>query len=244
MHMDVKTKLILLDVEGTVSPLTFVHDVLFPFARQHVAEFLSINADAAPIQNVLDQMARDEGKDDFTKWCPYQPPSAQATKWVVNEVNRLMDIDAKKPGLKALQGLVWEQGFHSGTLQSVVFPDVPAALATWTSAGRQVRIYSSGSVQAQKLFFTHTDAGDLSIYLSGYYDTTTGPKRESKSYSAIALNVNLPPGEILFLSDVPEELDAARTAGFATGLTLRPGNRAVPHPTHPIVNTFDEIELR
>jgi enolase-phosphatase E1 len=146
--------------------------------------------------------------------------------------------------LKALQGLIWEQGFHSGTLQASVFPDVPPALTAWTAGGRQVRIYSSGSIQAQKLFFSHTNAGDLSIHLSGYYDTTTGHKREAASYTAIAADVSLSPAEILFLSDVPEELDAARAAGMATGLTLRPGNRPVPYSTHPTLSSFDEIELR
>ncbi len=242
--MDVSTRLILLDVEGTVSPLTFVQDVLFPYARQHAADFLAAHIDAPPVEEALEQMARDAGKKSFTEWCPLPPESGRAAKWVTEHVYRLMDADAKQTGLKALQGLIWEQGFHSGTLQSTVFPDVPPALAAWVAAGRQVRIYSSGSVQAQKLFFTHCDAGDLSIYVSGYYDTTTGPKREASSYVAIARNVNLPAGEILFLSDVPEELDAARGAGMMTGLAMRPGNRPVPHPNHPMVSSFDQIELR
>src|SRR5689334_22585742 len=127
--MDVSTRLILLDVEGTVSPLTFVHDVLFPYARQHVADFLSAHSDAAPVQEVLDQMARDAGKKDFRDWCPLPPDSGRAAKWVTEQVYQLMDADAKQTGLKALQGLIWEQGFHSGTLQSTVFPDVPSALA-------------------------------------------------------------------------------------------------------------------
>ncbi len=241
--MQTSARLILLDVEGTVSPLTFVHDVLFPYARQHLADFLAAHADAVPVQDALDQMARDAGKATFAEWCPFPSATGQANEWIVRSVNELMNVDAKQTGLKALQGLIWEQGFHTGTLRSTVFPDVPPALAAWCATGHQVRIYSSGSVHAQKLFFAHSDAGDLSVHLSGYYDTTIGPKREQASYAAIAADVNLPPAEILFLSDVPEELDAARAAGMKTGLTLRPGNRAVPNPAHTTVTTFNEIEL-
>jgi enolase-phosphatase E1 len=139
--------------------------------------------------------------------------------------------------------MIWQTGYHSGTLRSHVFPDVPVRLREWASAGIPVRIYSSGSVAAQKLFFAHTEAGDLTGLLSGYYDTTIGSKREPASYRAIARDVQLSPGELLFLSDVPEELDAAQQAGLATGLVERPGNPPTPPAQHPRIHSFDEILL-
>lgn len=236
-------RVLLLDIEGTVSPLAFVREVLFPYARRQVAEFLKANADTQPVAQALEQMAHDAGKAAFAAWCPFAYATSQANEWVTSAVEQLMSVDAKQTGLKGLQGLIWEQGFRNGDLKSVVYPDVPPALAAWTDAGRGVQIYSSGSVHAQKLFFEFTEGGDLTKFLSGYYDTTVGPKRESGSYAAIAGACGLPASEVLFLSDVAEELDAARSAGMATGLALRPGNHPVAKIIHPVFHTLDEIEL-
>jgi enolase-phosphatase E1 len=137
----------------------------------------------------------------------------------------LMNRDVKDTALKALQGMIWRSGFESGTLVAHVFDDVPPALAQWADAGLDVRIYSSGSIEAQRLFFGHTAAGDLTPHLRGHYDTTTGTKREAGSYTAIAADMGLEPRQILFVSDVGAELDAARQAGMATALAMRPGNR-------------------
>src|SRR5262249_52930599 len=160
---------------------------------------------------------------------------------VCKEVTRLMDADAKATGLKQLQGLIWQRGFESGELKAHVFDDVPPALTAWNAAGKDVRIYSSGSVQAQKLFFGHTIAGNLLPQFRGHYDTTTGPKKEADSYRRIAADFKLPPSDILFLSDIVAELDAARAAGLKTALCIRPGNAPAQNSAgepHPAIENF------
>jgi enolase-phosphatase E1 len=154
-----------------------------------------------------------------------------------------MDADAKVTGLKQLQGLIWEQGFRNGDLRSTLFDDVVPALDHWRENGRPIRIYSSGSIHAQKLFFAHTTAGDLTPRLSGYYDTTTGSKREAASYTAIAVDCALPAHEILFVSDLVDELNAAKSAGMLTALALRPGNKSAPTSDHPAISSLAEITL-
>jgi enolase-phosphatase E1 len=221
-------KLILLDIEGTVSPLAFVHDVMFPYARQRAGGYVVTHWGAA----VIAQLAQDAGVAAFAS-----PAEAEAA------VYRLMDADAKVTGLKHVQGMIWEEGFRNGELRSTLFDDVPQALAEWGRMGREIRIYSSGSVHAQKLFFAHTGSGDLTPHFSGYYDTTTGSKREAASYAAIAADCGLPTEQILFVSDLVEELNAARSAGMFTALAIRPGNKPVPPHDHPVITTFSEIVL-
>ena len=156
----------------------------------------------------------------------------------------LMNRDVKSTPLKALQGMIWRSGFDSGELVSHVFDDVPETLAQWADSGLDVRIYSSGSIDAQKLFFSHTCAGDLTPHLRGHYDTTTGPKREAASYRAIAADMGMEPREILFISDVGEELDAARQAGMATALAIRPGNHEPGgRLEHESLELFTEIVI-
>ncbi len=221
-------KLILLDIEGTVSPLAFVHDVMFPYARQRAGGYLKTHWGEA----VIGQIARDAGVSAFAT-----PAEAEeAVHW-------LMDADAKVTGLKQLQGMIWEEGFRNGELSSLIFDDVPQALADWCRKGCEIRIYSSGSVHAQKLFFAHTKRGDLSVHFSGYYDTTTGSKREATSYAAIAADCGLAAEQILFVSDLVEELNAARNAGMLTALAVRPGNKMAPPHDHPSITTFSDIAL-
>jgi enolase-phosphatase E1 len=209
-------KLILLDIEGTVSPLAFVHDVMFPYARKHAAAWLGAHWG----HEVIAQLARDAGASSF-----HNALDAEAA------VDRLMDADAKVTGLKQLQGLIWEQGFKSGDLCATLFADVASGLQRFKDAG------------LERLFFAHTEVGDLTALLSGYYDTTLGSKREAASYAAITTDAGVPAGEILFLSDVVAELDAASTAGMRTGLALRPGNPPVPPNSHPAFSMLDEIVL-
>ena len=152
-----------------------------------------------------------------------------------------MDEDRKSTGLKAVQGLLWEEGYRSGALRAHVFADVPAAFARWRAAGLAIYVFSSGSVLAQRLLFAHSEAGDLSGLLDGHFDTTTGPKREPAAYRAIAREIGLAPEAVLFLSDVPAELDAARAAGMRTGLLERPGNVPAPGADHPRHASFADI---
>jgi enolase-phosphatase E1 len=153
-----------------------------------------------------------------------------------------MNRDIKETSLKALQGMIWRGGYETGEIVAHVFDDVPPALAQWADGGIDVRIYSSGSNEAQKLFFAHTAAGDLTRHLRGHYDTTTGPKREAASYAAIAADMELEPRQVLFVSDVGAELDAARAAGMATALAVRPGNREPGGLyDHEAISSFAEI---
>ena len=227
---------ILLDVEGTTSSISFVYDVLFEFARRHVARFLEAHRDDPAVQRAALQLATETGAVDATLADP-----AGTTRLALAAID-LMNRDVKSTPLKSLQGMIWRSGFESGELVSHVFDDVPPALERWTDSGIDVRIYSSGSIEAQKLFFAHTAAGDLTPHLRGHYDTTTGPKRETASYRTIAADMGVEPRQILFVSDVGEELDAARQAGMATALAIRPGNRpAGGRLEHEPLESFAEI---
>lgn len=219
---------ILLDIEGTIAPISFVYDVLFPYARRELRVFLERTWDAPEARAAVARVACDAGVAGFT------------LDTILPHLLDLMDRDVKATGLKELQGLIWKRGYESGELRSKLFDDVPPALRAWHARGIDVRIYSSGSIAAQRLFLSHTEFGDLTGFLRGYYDTTTGPKTASASYEAIARDFDRPPGDILFVSDVPAELDAAAAAGFATALAVRPGNHPVgPRCAHPRIERFD-----
>lgn len=219
---------ILLDIEGTIAPISFVYDVLFPFARRELRPFLERTWDAAETRAAVARVAADAGVAGFT------------LEAIVPHLLDLMDRDVKATGLKELQGLIWKRGYESGELRSNLFDDVPPALRAWHARGIDVRIYSSGSVAAQKLFLSHTEFGDLTSLLRGYYDTTTGPKTAAASYLAIARDMGARPDQILFVSDMSAELDAAAAAGFATALAVRPGNRPVaPQSAHPRIERLD-----
>ena len=232
---------ILLDIEGTTSSVSFVYDVMFPFVRRELVAFLREHGNEPPVIVALEFTAKDLGHASLDEWREASGSDAAA---LAADVFGLMDGDVKATGLKQLQGLVWEAGFASGELKAHVYDDVPPALLAWNTAGADVRIYSSGSIQAQKLFFGHTIVGDLLSRFRGHYDTTTGPKKEATSYTQIAADFKLPPTEILFLSDVPAELDAARSAGTQTALVKRPGNAEVPSDHgHSVIHSFAEIEF-
>ncbi len=226
---------IVLDVEGTTSSISFVYDVLFTFAKERVAEFLSAHVGDPAVAALLPGILAEAGDPpaDGETITPGRGAAAAL---------ELMRRDAKFGPLKDLQGRIWRSGFESGELVAHVFEDVPEALSAWSESGLDVRIYSSGSVEAQRLFFGHTGAGDLLPCLRGHYDTGTGPKRESDSYVRIAADMGLDPRQILFVSDVGEELDAARRAGMQTALAERPGNRTATSVfDHPVVATFADI---
>ena len=236
---------ILLDIEGTTSSVSFVYDVMFPFVRRELDTYLCANWNSAALNEACDLIAKDAGHESFAAWCGDETDVGKRRGLVREEVLRLMDGDVKATGLKQLQGLIWRSGFESGEMQAHVYDDVPPAIQAWNDAGRDVRIFSSGSIAAQNLFFGHTVVGDMLHLFRGHYDTTVGPKKEAASYQAIAEDFGLPPAEILFLSDVPVELDAARAAGLQIGLCKRPGNAEVPADNgHPEVTSFDQIQLQ
>ncbi|HTW81301.1 MAG TPA: acireductone synthase [Terracidiphilus sp.] len=247
-------RLYLLDVEGTVAPLTLTTEMLFPYARKHFKEFLSENVEDPGVREDLIQLA-EENRAEIDPSSPRimgapgpshlgtrESASADvATEEALSYLLWLMDRDRKSTALKSLQGKIWKAGFESGELKGTVFLDVPPAFSRWAANGK-VAIYSSGSVDAQKLFFRHSSAGDLTPLIAGYFDTRTGPKFEAASYQAIAAEMKVNPGEALFLSDAVRELDAAREAGFETRLTVRPGNPPVDDARgHAMISTFDEM---
>ena len=235
---------ILLDIEGTTSSVSFVYDVMFPFVRRELDSYLCTNWDSAALNDACDLVAKDAGYESFVAWCGDETEVGKRQQLLRKEVLRLMDGDVKATGLKALQGLIWHSGFESGEMRAHVYDDVLSAIQAWHNVGYDVRIFSSGSIAAQKLFFGHTVAGNMLHLFRGHYDTTTGPKQEAASYRAIAQDFGLPPPQILFFSDVLAELEAARAAGLQTCLCKRPGNAEVAaRHSHPEITAFDQIEL-
>lgn len=235
---------VLLDIEGTTSSISFVYDVMFPYARRELDGYLEARWHDEDCRAACAQLARDLGFDSLAAFAGEDATEAEQRLMVRGEVVRLMEADAKTTGLKQLQGLIWKEGFESGEMRAHVFDDVPPALLRWNANGLDVRIYSSGSVPAQRLFFGHTEYGDLLRHFKGHYDTTTGAKREAGSYAAIADDFDLPADEIVFLSDVIAELDAASTAGMKTCLCDRPGNKPVEAGHgHPVISNFAQLEL-
>ena len=219
---------ILLDIEGTTSSIDFVYDVMFPYARKNFAAYLQANFASDQVQSALPLLAADLKFDSVDAMFAQCDDDSDDTRqeFVHRSLIGLMDGDVKSTGLKKLQGMVWESGFHSGEMVAHLYNDVAPAIEAWKAAGIDVRIYSSGSIYAQKLFFGHSVAGDLLPHFSGHYDTTIGHKQESESYLKIAADW-IEASQILFISDVAAELDAAKTAGMQTMLSLRPGNKPV-----------------
>lgn len=242
---------ILLDIEGTTSSLHFVHDVLFPYARKHLSMYLRNLWDDEAMARIRQGLAELHGAATFEEWTGGKgmPPEHRLTQ-MRNDLIKMMEQDSKAGPLKELQGLIWREGYADGTLRSHIYPEVTRVLKEWKKAGKDVRIYSSGSIEAQKQFFKHIDNGtvdgaDLTPAFSGYYDTTTGPKKSAESYTKIASQFELPANQILFLSDVVAELDAARKAGMKTALVCRPENpKDEGEIDHPQIHTFDDIVIR
>jgi enolase-phosphatase E1 len=226
---------VLLDIEGTTTPISFVHEVLFPFARQRLHGFLEAHQGQQDVIRDLKQLA-DEHQHDVEGGLT--PPSLAEPY-----LNWLIDQDRKSPALKALQGKIWEDGYAAGTLQAPLFPDVLTAMRRWQNASVSINIFSSGSVLAQKLLFAHTDVGDLRGLINKYFDTGVGKKNETASYERIATELGLAANEIHFVSDVATELDAARSVGMITSLCIRPGNHPQPSNSgHRTIHSFEEME--
>ncbi len=207
---------VLTDIEGTTTPISFVKETLFPYARRALDGFLADHGQEPEVSACLTETRR--------LAAPGEDAPAALRRW--------MDEDAKVTPLKTLQGLIWRQGFLDGRLRGHLWPDVAPSLRAWSRAGIGLHVYSSGSVAAQKLLFGHSDAGDLSPLFGGFFDTEVGGKREAASYGAIARGLHLSPAEILFLSDVAEELDAASTAGLATCQLVREADGTQPCDRH------------
>ena len=214
---------ILLDIEGTTTPIAFVHEVLFSYARTYARSFLANNLDNDEVRADI-ALLREENALDVKETRYPTPLSPSEIESIATYIDWLIALDRKSTGLKSLQGKIWRQGYQDGSLKSPVFPDVQPALKRWHEAGLNISIFSSGSVLAQQLLFAHTEAGNLTKYISSYFDTNVGKKGEPDSYQRIAIALDLLPEKILFISDVINELEAANEAGMKTLLSIRPGN--------------------
>jgi len=237
---------VVLDVEGTTTPISFVFDVLFPYARTNLREFLATHGPSGLLREV-DRLLREEHAADVARGDAPPPLPADVSSGNAVDLEPyvvwLMDRDRKSPGLKLLQGLIWQRGFADGTLRGELFPDVAPALDRWRSREIDVAIYSSGSVLAQRLIFGNTEAGDLTPRISQFFDATIGPKRSAASYRHIASELHVQPNELLFLSDVHAELSAARTAGFQALLCVRPGNPEPAREDETTIESFDYTDM-
>ncbi|GAA4805222.1 acireductone synthase [Lysobacter hankyongensis] len=226
--------LILTDIEGTTSSISFVKDVLFPYARRALPAFVRARGQEPEVRRWLDAVATEHG-------------AVCSDAVIVEILQGMIDEDRKHTALKALQGMIWSDGYDNADFSAHIYPDAAAQLRDWHAAGIPLAVYSSGSVPAQKLFFGHTDAGDLTALFEGWFDTEVGHKRDAGSYREIARRLGRPAGDILFLSDVVEELDAAREAGMRTALIDR--REDYPQPRlgdaahgHARVERFDAID--
>jgi enolase-phosphatase E1 len=224
-------KAILTDIEGTTSSISFVKETLFPYAGKHLPAFVVTHADDAGVQHWLHEAAKEADLVSATQ------------DEMVALLQRWIDEDRKSTALKALQGMIWEEGYRNGEYKAHVYADVPPILNEWTDRDLSVYVYSSGSVPAQKLFFGFSEAGDLTPAFSGYFDTEIGAKRDPNSYRRIANDIGVSAGEILFLSDTVEELDAARIAGMKTTLLARPPSVCPNGGLHPCASDFRAIAV-
>ena len=239
-----QTTALLLDIEGTTTPIDFVYEVLFPYARTHVRAYLANHLSSEELRSDIASLLEENAEDLRLGLEPpllRGPADHVLLDDVVAYIHWLMDRDSKTTALKTIQGKIWDEGYRKGELHSQVFEDVPGAFVRWRQQGKAICIYSSGSVLAQKLLFANTEAGDLTPYISAFFDTNIGPKRERESYRRIASELKLPPREIVFVSDVTAELDAAAEAGFETLLCVRPGNHSQPASTHATIQSFDQM---
>ncbi len=221
---------VLTDIEGTTTDIAFVHRVLFPLARAGMPDFVSARPADPAVAAVRRAIAAEAGREE----------ASVTLGEVIAKLQAWIDADVKDTALKAIQGALWREAYARGALRSHVYDDVEPALCRWQAAKIPVYVFSSGSVEAQRSLFGHTTAGDLTGYFAGYFDTTTGPKKEVASYARIAEAIGEAPGGVLFLSDVTAELDAARAAGMQTMLLVRPG-AAVAGGEHRSVETFAEL---
>lgn len=223
------------DIEGTTSSISFVKDVLFPYAAQNLPAYVRKHVHEPAVQEQLQATASLAG----LRAADTEALLAQLLQWIRD--------DKKITPLKALQGMVWQYGYEQGAYKAHVYPDAVQCLRRWHAQGLPLYVYSSGSIQAQKLFFKYSEAGDLTPLFRDYFDTTTGPKQEADSYRKIAAAIGLPAQELLFLSDIEAELNAARQAGFQTGWLVR--EKDSPHhpdelvTPHTVVTGFDQLRF-
>jgi enolase-phosphatase E1 len=229
-------KAVLTDIEGTTSSISFVRDVLFPYAAQHLPMFVRANAQRPDVAEQLQMAAKEAGvaESDYPG--------------IISALQRWIAEDKKITPLKALQGMLWEHGYRHKDYRAHVYPDAYQQLKKWHESNVPLYVYSSGSIQAQKLFFGYSEFGDMTPFFSGYFDTTSGAKQDAESYRRIVAAIGLPAGEVIFLSDIVGELDAAKQAGLQTRWLVRPEDVVADQASllasdHPVAHDFSDIRL-
>lgn len=229
----VVASVVVLDIEGTTTDLSFVHEVLFPYATEHLPTFLKENLSDTLVRELVENAAR-------ALEVPFEGEGSLDE--VLQGLYRWISEDRKIGVLKALQGLIWKQGYLTGELKAHIYEDVCGAVQSWKEQGFRVGIYSSGSVEAQKLLFAHTDYGDLNEYLDFYFDTNVGQKKQSSSYSKIADELCVVARDILFLSDNAQELQAARDVDWQVLHVIR--DERTPKANFPVIGSFAQLNLQ
>ena len=229
-------KAVLTDIEGTTSSISFVRDVLFPYAAQHLPMFVRANAQRPDVAEQLQMAAKEAGvaENDYPG--------------IISALQRWIAEDKKITPLKALQGMLWEHGYRHKDYRAHVYPDAYQQLKNWHERNMSLYVYSSGSIQAQRLFFGYSEFGDMTPFFQGYFDTTSGAKQDAESYRRIVAAIGLPAGEVIFLSDIVGELDAAKQAGLQTYWLVRPEDVVADQASllasdHPVADTFSDIRL-
>ncbi len=225
-------KYILMDIEGTTTSISFVHDILFPYSKERIPAFINSHQNDPEILTIFEEVKLTVNNEQN-----HLPNNQQ----IINQLIEWINVDRKHPALKKLQGLIWNEGYSSGEIKGHVYQEVPAVLEKWKNKNITLGIYSSGSIKAQKDLFGFSLFGNLNKFISNNFDTTIGHKREIASYQKISQQLSIPSKDILFLSDISEELDAAKTAGFQTVQLVRIGT--VPNTGHAQVKSFDEITV-
>lgn len=241
---NVPVRWLLLDVEGTTTPVDFVYKTLFPFAAEQVVGYLRRHSADSETTSLLEDLRRGHAAEwtDHPAIGPWlRRTSEEEIASAAKYARHLIAQDRKVTALKTLQGMIWEEGYRTGELKGQVYEDVPRAFELWKKQGKRIAIFSSGSVLAQKLLFEHSNAGDLTVYIDGYFDTTTGSKREAASYKAIGNALGAATRSMLFVSDVAQELDAAHDAGMYTALIVRPGSSRAADSQHACIESFDQL---
>ncbi len=224
-------KAILIDIEGTVAPISFVKDVLFPYSKEKMESFVKENENKQEIKQILEDVKKIEKRK-------------MSTEEVIDTLKKWIDEDRKITPLKEIQGYIWEEGFKSGNVKAPLYKDAYEKMLYWNKKGIPMYIYSSGSVKAQKLFFSHTEYGNIVDFFNGFFDTKIGNKKEKGSYEKIARAIGLKPEEILFLSDNPDEIKAAAEAGMQVMRVVREKDAEyIPDFPYPQIKSFEEIEV-
>jgi len=245
---------VVLDIEGTVTPVSFVHEILFPYVRNHLKPYLESNLvpenvsllklianfkkEVEEIEELKEKLVIDLERNRIES----ELNRSETVKSIMECVKFMMDSDMKKPALKDLQAMVWKDGYESGKLKAPVYSDVSSALEIWKRMGVKILIYSSGAVDAQKLLFQNTESGgDLTPLIDGYYDTKIGQKKVKESYVALTLDAEIIPEKTLFVTDILDEAIAAKEAGLQVALSVRKGNAPLPETDFKMISSLMHI---